>query len=125
LQVVSTLNERRTGRSDRAADFRALARWFAVAPDDRARHGLWRTALGLQPSRHLTVDAEALEQRSADPVPAHTPWGEAPPLTIGPRLRRTGGFERGGRPNRVLDRSTARRHLARKAAEEARQAAAA
>lgn len=29
LAVVSSLNERRTMRSDRAADYRALARWFA------------------------------------------------------------------------------------------------
>src|SRR6266511_4259327 len=34
LAAVTTLQERRTGRSDRSADFRALARWFAEAPSD-------------------------------------------------------------------------------------------
>lgn len=47
LQVVSALNERRSGRSDRSADFRSLARWFAEAPDDACMHRLWRAAFGL------------------------------------------------------------------------------
>ena len=53
LAVVATLNERRSGRSDRSADFRALALWFAQAPDDDALHRLWRTAFGVYGSRHL------------------------------------------------------------------------
>ncbi|WP_435973572.1 TIGR02677 family protein [Streptomyces sp. Qhu_M48] len=40
LAVVRSLNERRAGRSDRSADFRTLARWFAEAPDDGRRHRL-------------------------------------------------------------------------------------
>ncbi|EST37404.1 hypothetical protein N566_13225, partial [Streptomycetaceae bacterium MP113-05] len=46
LAVVRQLNERRAGRSDRSADFRELARWFAHAPDDDARHRLWRGGVG-------------------------------------------------------------------------------
>ena len=34
LAVVALLNERRAGRSDRTADFRELAVWFAQAPDE-------------------------------------------------------------------------------------------
>ncbi|GAA1968837.1 TIGR02677 family protein [Amycolatopsis minnesotensis] len=125
LQVVAALNERRSGRSDRSADFRSLARWFAQAPDDASVHRLWRSAFGLSASRHLTVDADTLEARAEDPVPASTPWAEAPPLEISPRLRKTGSYERRGKPNRVLDRTEQRRYLAELASREAAETAAA
>ncbi|MEU2600477.1 TIGR02677 family protein [Streptomyces hirsutus] len=125
LAVVRQLNERRAGRSDRSADFRTLARWFAQAPDDAARHRLWRVAFGLHPSRHLTVDADTLAERAASPEPASTPWGEARPLRISPQLRRTGSYERRGKPRKVADRGEAKRRLAELAArqtEETRRA---
>lgn len=49
LETVQTLHERRSGRSDRMADYLTLARWFAQAPDDAARHRLWRAAFGFTP----------------------------------------------------------------------------
>ncbi len=125
LQVVAALNERRTGRSDRSADFRTLAVWFAQAPDDAARHRLWRSAFGLSSARHLSVDADTLARRAEEPVPATTSWAEAPPLEISPRLRRTGSYERRGKPNRVVDRSAQRRHLAALAADQSAELAAA
>nr|WP_229890384.1 TIGR02677 family protein [Streptomyces mashuensis] len=125
LAVVRSLNERRAGRSDRSADFRTLARWFAEAPDDDARHRLWRTAFGLSSARHLTVDADSLAARTAHPVPAATPWADAEPLRISPQLRRTGSYERRGRPRKVEDRSEARRYLAEIAAKQAAETAAA
>ncbi|MEU6698849.1 TIGR02677 family protein [Pseudonocardia sp. NPDC046786] len=125
LHVVAALNERRTGRSDRSADFRSLALWFAKAPTDDDRHRLWRAAFGLSASRHLTVDADTLTAREGEPVPPGTSWTEAPPLQISPRLRRTGSYERRGRISRVVDRSEQRRHLAELAAREAAQLAAA
>ncbi|MGW6691582.1 TIGR02677 family protein [Streptomyces sp. NPDC054961] len=125
LAVVRSLNERRAGRSDRSADFRTLARWFAEAPDDDARHRLWRTAFGLYPARHLTVDAETLAARLARPVPASTPWADAEPLRISPQLRRTGSYERRGKPRRVEDRQEARRRLAEVAVKQAAEIAAA
>jgi uncharacterized protein (TIGR02677 family) len=121
LQVVAALNERRAGHSDRSADFRSLARWFAQAPDDAALHRLWRVTFGLSSARHLTVDGETLEQR----VSPGTPWASAPPLQISPRLRKTGSYERRGKPNRVLDRSLQRRYLAEQAALQAAEIAAA
>lgn len=121
LAVIARLNERREGRSDRAADFTALARWFAEAPDDRARHRLWRVAFGLHPARHLTVDPDTLRSREDRPVAPGTAWADAPALRISPRLRRTGSYERRGRPNRVVDRGDARRLLAERAAAEAAQ----
>jgi uncharacterized protein (TIGR02677 family) len=125
LAVVALLNERRAGRSDRTADFRELAVWFAQAPDDAAMHQLWQATFGLHSTRHLTLDADTEQARSKDPVPASTPWSQAPPLMISPRLRRTGSYERRGKPNRVIDRRQERRHLAERAAAEAEQTAAA
>lgn len=125
LQVVAALNERRQGRSDRSADFRRLALWFAAAPDDDDRHRLWHTAFGLSSARHLSVDADTLAAREADPVPASTPWAQAEPLLISPQLRRTGSYERRGKPSAVLDRSAARHHLAQRLAQESSQTQAA
>ncbi|MEV2225109.1 TIGR02677 family protein [Nocardia vinacea] len=125
LQVVSLLNDRRAGRSDRSADFRALALWFAEAPEEEAMHRLWRAVFGLHSSRHLTIDAETLEARETDPVPAATSWTTAPPIMVSPRLRKTGRYERRGTANKVIDRSAQRRHLAERAAKEAEQTAAA
>lgn len=119
LQVVSALNERRTGRSDRSADFRTLARWFAQAPDENAMHRLWRAVFGLSSSRHLTVDADTLAEREEQPVMPNTPWYDAPPLLISPQLRKTGSYERRGKPNRIVDRSEQRRVLAERAARQA------
>lgn len=121
LQVVATLNERRAGRSDRSADFRTLARWFAQAPREADLHRLWRAAFGLSPARHLVADDEALDHA----VRAGTPWADGPTLQISPRLRQTGSYERRGKPNRVVDRTEQRRYLAELAAREAAQTAAA
>ncbi|MDX3579052.1 TIGR02677 family protein [Streptomyces sp. FL07-04A] len=121
LAVVRQLNERRAGRSDRSADFRTLARWFAQAPDDETRHRLWRTAFGLHSSRHLTVDADTLAERAAAPEPASTRWSAARPLRISPQLRRTGSYERRGKPRKVADRSEAKRRLAEVAARQSQE----
>ncbi|MGW4029350.1 TIGR02677 family protein [Streptomyces sp. NPDC004838] len=125
LAVVRALSERRAGRSDRSADFRTLARWFAEAPDDDSRHRLWRTAFGLHPARHLSVDADTVAARAARPVPAATSWAAAEPLRISPQLRRTGSYERRGKPRKVEDRRERLRHLAEVAAEQAAETAAA
>jgi uncharacterized protein (TIGR02677 family) len=125
LAVVSSINERRTGRSDRSADLRALARWFAQAPDDVAMHRLWRVAFGLSSSRHMMIDGDAMLARAENPVPAGTPWSQAPPLQISPQLRRTGSYERRGRPNRVVSRREQQRLLADLAARQTAQIAAA
>ena len=117
LATVSVLQERRTGRSDRSADFRALARWFAEASADADAHRLWRAAFGLTPSRHLTADVTA-EQPD---VPASTSWLDAPQAEIAPRLRQTGRYLHRGHQKRVADRSAEREHLARHAAAEHEQ----
>jgi len=123
LTVVATLGERRSGRSDRSQDFRELARWFAEAPTEEDCHRLWRTAFALAPARHLTVDAATIDARQAAPVPPATPWAEAPPVRLSPRLRRTGSHERRGKPSRIADRGPERALLAEQLATEAAQTA--
>lgn len=125
VNTVAALNERRGGRSDRSADFRALARLFAEAPDDADAHRLWRTAFALSPARHLSVDADSEAAWLEAELPPGTPWAEAPALRISPRLRETGSYERRGSPNRIADRGDARRALAEQADQEAAQTAAA
>jgi uncharacterized protein (TIGR02677 family) len=117
LATISTLQERRAGRSDRSADFRALARWFAEAPTDADAHRLWRAAFGLAPSRHLTCDAE----HDDGGVRPATSWQDAPPVPIAPRLRATGRYAKRGAPAKVADRSAERERLAREIAAEAAQ----
>lgn len=121
LRAATAINDRRSGRSDRAADFRTLALWFAEAPDDPAMHRLARVAFGLAPARHLSIDADTLAARELEPVPPATPWAAAPPLVISPRLRATGSWERRGAPARVRDRAAEKRAIA--LALEERQAA--
>jgi uncharacterized protein (TIGR02677 family) len=121
IDAVSLLNDRRSGRSDRSADFAALARWFAEAPDDAAVHRLWRAAFGLTPARHLSVTGDTADEWRE--VQAGTPWGEAPPIRISPQLRRTGTYERRGKPSQVKDRSADRELLRRRAEQEAEQTA--
>lgn len=122
LAVVAALNDRRAGRSDRSADFRTLALWFAQAPDDAARHELWRAAFGLHSTRHLTIDADSVDSGADSPISAAISWVDAPPIMISPRLRKTGSYERRGRMNKVVDRSEQRHYLAELAAKEAAQA---
>jgi uncharacterized protein (TIGR02677 family) len=121
LLAVAGIHDRRVTRSDRGADLRTLARWFAEADSDAAAHRLWRAAFGLAPARHLLVDAATLDAQAERPVPAGTSWLEAPPLRIAPRLRASGRHVRRGRPNDVIDRSDAKALLVAAAAEEARQ----
>ena len=77
IDAVGLLNERRSGRSDRSADFRVLARWFAEVPGDEAAHRLWRAAFGLCAARHLSVTSETADA-----------WRDLPPGTAW--QRRTG-----------------------------------
>ncbi|KDB52889.1 hypothetical protein X805_14930 [Sphaerotilus natans subsp. natans DSM 6575] len=116
LGAIAALNERRSGRSDRAADFRLLAGWFADCEDDAQSHRLARAAFALHPARHLamTVSFDA-------PLPASTPWHQAPPLAIQPRLRELGEAAPRGVAPPVHDRVAAREHIARQLAEESRQ----
>ena len=120
LAAIAALNERRAGRSDRSADFRVLATWFAGCGSDADAHRLARAAFALNPARHFAL---AVEEEAE--VPAGTRWADAPPIAIAPRLREWGEAAPRGAPPRVRDRATERRLLERELAEEAGQVEAA
>ncbi|PSL06859.1 uncharacterized protein (TIGR02677 family) [Haloactinopolyspora alba] len=123
LDVVREVNDRRSGRSDRSTDFLTLARWFALAPDDAGRHRLWHTAFGLGSARHLSVDPATLQRWETDPTNAGAAWSEPEPVNVSPQLRRTGSYERRGKPHNVTDRREYKAILAAHAATEAEQTA--
>jgi uncharacterized protein (TIGR02677 family) len=110
LEAVAALNERRSGRSDRSADFRVLARWFAETENDRQAHCLWRAAFALSPARHLCIQPD--EAHGLVNVPASTPWAEAPPIKVHPRLIERGEFAPRGPAPRIRDRREERAQLA-------------
>jgi uncharacterized protein (TIGR02677 family) len=120
LGAIAALNERRSGRSDRSADFRTLAGWFATCADDAEAHRLARAAFALNPARHFSLNTDADGE-----LPAGTRWADAPPLRIHPRLREYGEATPRGQLPRVQDRAAARALLAGQLAEESRQVEAA
>ncbi len=119
LQAVSLLQERRSGRSDRAADFRHLALWFAEVPTNAHAHRLWHVAFALSPSRHLALAV------TEEKISANTPWSSAPGIAVLPKLREQGILPTRGAPPRILDRSRERAVLAASVAQEAAQTEAA
>jgi len=121
LSAVTVLVERRAGRSDRSADFRALAVWFAEAPTEAHAHRLWRVAFGLSAARHLGMDADTLAALGRQTVPPATSWLAAPPVPINARLRATGQYQRRGMVARIVDRGDAKRLLAERLDAERRQ----
>lgn len=123
LTAIAQLNERRHHRTDRAADFLALARWFAEAPSDADAHRLWRAAFALAPTRHLRVDEATLTARELAGETARTSWLAGTPLRIVPRLRQTGRYAARGGPRAVVDRAEAKALLAALSREEAAQIA--
>ena len=120
LGAIAALNERRSGRSDRSADFRILAGWFAACADNAEADLLARAAFALYPARHFLFNAAAEQD-----LPASTPWADAPPLMIHPRLRERGEAAPRGPLASVQDRSEARAFLRQRLAEESRQVEAA
>ena len=123
LTAIAQINERRHQRADRAADFLALARWFAEATSDDDAHRLWRAAFALTPARHVRVDEATLVARESAGETARTSWLAATPLRIAPRLRRTGFFTARGGPRAVIDRTEEKALLAELTREEAAQIA--
>jgi uncharacterized protein (TIGR02677 family) len=126
LGAIGSINDRRVTRSDRAADLRTLARWFAELDRETDLHRLWRAAFALAPARHLRIDEATLDTRAAGaPTSAQTSWLDAPPLLISPRLRAIGHQAHHGRPHNIIDRSREKTLLLAQAELEAAQLAAA
>jgi uncharacterized protein (TIGR02677 family) len=116
LAAVAAVNERRSGRSDRSADFRTLAGWFAACASDDEAHRLARAAFALNPARHLSLNPDA-----GTDTGAATPWADAPPLLVHPRLREHGLASARGPAPRVRLRDAERAQLAALMQEESRQ----
>ncbi|MCK2219042.1 TIGR02677 family protein [Actinomadura sp. ATCC 31491] len=113
LREAGRLAEAGRRPSSPAADFRALARWFAAAPTEEDAHRLWDAAFGLGPSRHAH-----LGHADAEHVPAGVPWREAAPVEVSALLRSRGRTERMGRTGRVRDVSALRAERRARAARE-------
>ncbi len=116
LGAIAAINERRSGRSDRSADFRMLAGWFAACADEAEAHRLARAAFALNPARHFSLNPQ-----TDDSLPASTRWADAPPLHVNPRLREYGEAAPRGPLAKVRDRSEERQRIAGELAEESRQ----
>lgn len=125
LETVRRLNDRRASRTDRAMDFVTLAKWFASAPTEGDLHRLWRAAFALTPSRHLRVNDETLTAWEEHEAGARTPWSDAPPFYLVPRLREIGRVLPRGAVRQLIDRSVDLARLEALAREEERQAIAA
>ena len=110
LAAVAALNECCSGCSDRSADFRILARWFADIESDADAHRLWRAAFALNPARHLSLLSGP--ENGFDNVPALTPWADAPAVAIPPRLRERGEIAPPGLSPHVPERDEERTMLA-------------
>lgn len=117
IGAISALNDRRSGRSDRSADFRTLAYWFAGCETDAQAHRLARAAFALNSARHYSLAPST----DGATVPASTPWALGPTLKIHPRLRQYGEAAPRGPLPKVRDRSQERAALAALFAEESRQ----
>ena len=111
LAVISTFNDRRIQKSDRAADYLALARWFAQIPSREDAHALWRAAFCLSPARHLALTRETTDRDEEYLNQPRIPWLEAKPLLISPRLRTTGFIQARGRSPAIIDRTAGKTEI--------------
>jgi uncharacterized protein (TIGR02677 family) len=121
LNAVEGMHDRRIRRTDRYADWRTLARWFARVSSDADAHRLYRVAFAMTPARHLRIDAGSLDAMDGRMVAPQLSWLAEPTLRITPRLRAKGRYSRPGRERAVEDRSAARAQLAELAEQESRQ----
>ena len=113
LQVLDRMTESRRRASSATADFRELARWFALAPTDDDLHRLWRAAFGLSSARHAH-----LAHRDPELIAPGVPWREATPVEVSALLRSSGRTERFTRTGRVKDVASLRAARAARARQE-------
>lgn len=114
LLIAGQINERLTTRSNRQADLRRLAVWFATSDNDGAAHQLFRAAFVCSPARHMKIDVQTLEQRDQLDVRHDTSWLDAPPILIVPQLRNTGRLPAGSASRRIIDRAAERAAIKRR-----------
>ena len=93
-----------------------LAGWFAACTSEADSHRLARAAFALNPARHYFSDP--IVAATAYDLPATTPWADAPPMRIHPRLREYGEATPRSALPRVQERDEERRLLAAQFREE-------
>ncbi|MEV6769670.1 TIGR02677 family protein [Nocardia sp. NPDC051030] len=113
LQVLDRITESKRRSSSAVADFRELARWFTVVPNQDDLHRLWSTAFGMSSARHAH-----LAYSDPELVASSCPWPEAPPVEVSPLLRSSGRTERFSRTGAVRDVAALKAERAKRAAAE-------
>ncbi len=104
LRALDRIGEQRRKPTNTAADFRALAGWFARTSSDDEAHELFNAAFGLWPARHAH-----LQHADGELIPSAEPWHNTPAVPVSPHLRRTGKQEHIGATGKVRDVEKIRR----------------
>ncbi|MET9629460.1 TIGR02677 family protein [Lentzea sp. NPDC006480] len=112
LRVLDRISEQKKRPTNTAADFKALAHWFARTTEDEA-HELFNAAFGLWPARHAH-----LAHADGELIPSGEPWHNTPPVNLSPQLRTTGKQEHIGSTGKIRDVEHIRRNRREQAEKE-------
>lgn len=113
LRVLDRISEQRRRPTNTAADFRALARWFARTETDGEAHELFNAAFGLWPARHAH-----LAHSDSELIPSAEPWHNTPSVPVSPQLRKSGRQEHIGSTGKIRDVEEIRRNRKAQAQQE-------
>ena len=113
LRVLDRISEQRKKPTNTAADFRALARWFARTETEDEAHELFNAAFGLWPARHAH-----LAHADGELLPSGEAWHNTPPVPVSPQLRATGKQEHIGATGKVRNVDEVRRNRREQAEKE-------
>ncbi len=112
LRVLDRISERKRP-TNTAADFTALARWFARTETEDEAHELFNAAFGLFPARHAH-----LAHADGELIPSAEPWHNTPPVPVSPQLRKTGKQEHIGSTGKIRNVDEVRRNRREQAQKE-------
>ncbi|SES04581.1 TIGR02677 family protein [Lentzea albida] len=113
LRVLDRINEQRKKPTNTAADFKALARWFARTETEDEAHELFNAAFGLYSARHAH-----LAHADGELLPSAEAWENTPPVPVSPQLRATGKQEHIGATGKVRNVDEVRRNRREQAQKE-------
>ncbi|MET9227467.1 TIGR02677 family protein [Lentzea sp. NPDC003310] len=105
LRVLDRISEQRKKPTNTAADFRALAKWFARTETEDEAHELFNAAFGLWSARHAH-----LAHADGELLPTAEAWHNTPPVPVSPQLRATGKQEHIGSTGKVRNVDEVRRN---------------
>ncbi|HEX8868338.1 MAG TPA: TIGR02677 family protein [Lentzea sp.] len=112
LRVLDRISERKRP-TNTAADFKALAHWFARTSTEDEAHELFNAAFGLFPARHAH-----LAHADGELIPSGEPWHNTPPVDVSPQLRATGKQEHIGSTGKIRNVEEVRRNRREQAEKE-------